>query len=89
MVPQRWVRGLAGSGLLNLLWMPHFGHYNVTDQLARQLLSLIHDGYLWIQDRVPINAALIHKITGLPMQGSHPLAQVRKKYEATTATFVQ
>ena len=34
-VPQRWVCGLARSGLLNLLQMPHFGHYNVTDRLAK------------------------------------------------------
>ena len=34
-VPQRWVSILDGSGLLNLLRMPHFSLYNVTDQLAR------------------------------------------------------
>ena len=32
--PQHWVHGLARFGLLNLLRMPHFGHYNVTDRLA-------------------------------------------------------
>ena len=34
-VPQRWVCGLAGSGLFYLLLMPHFGHYSVIDWLAR------------------------------------------------------
>ena len=33
-VPQRWVQGLVESGLLNLLRMPHFCHYNVTDRLV-------------------------------------------------------
>lgn len=31
MVPHRWVRGLARFRVLNLLRMPHFGHYNVTE----------------------------------------------------------
>ena len=30
-IPQKWVSGLVGSGLLNLLRMPHFGHYNIMD----------------------------------------------------------
>ena len=69
--------------------MPHFGCYNFTDRLAHYFLALIHNGCLWIQDRVHIDVALIHKITGLPMQGLHPLEQVGKKYEAATATIVQ
>lgn len=32
--PQQWVHGLAGSELLNLLRMPHFGHYNIRNWLA-------------------------------------------------------
>ena len=46
--PMRWVRGLAGSRLLNLLRMLNFGHYNITYHLVHQLLALVHDGYLWI-----------------------------------------
>ena len=87
MVPQRWVCGLAGSGLLNFLRMPYFGRYNITDRLARQLLALIHNDNLWIRDIIPIDAELIHKITGLPKQGPHPLAEVGKKYEAATASY--
>ena len=69
--------------------MPHFGRYNITDRLAHQLLALIHNCYLWIHDRVPINAELIHKIIGLLMQGPHPLAKVRKNFEAAIALFVR
>lgn len=68
--------------------MPNFGHYNVTDRLAWQLLALIHDDFLWIQDKFPIDVALIHRITGLPMQGPHPMENVGKKYEGETATQV-
>ena len=88
-VPQHWVRRLAGSGLLNLLRMPHFRHYNVTNQLARQFLALVHNGFLWIRDRVPIDAALVHRITGLPMNGPHPLERVGKKYEGDTTEYVR
>ena len=45
-VPMPWASGLAGSGLLNLLRMPHFGHYSITDRLVRNLLGLVHDGCL-------------------------------------------
>lgn len=47
-IPMPWASGLAGSGLLNLLRMPHFGHYNITDRIVRQLLALVHDDCLWI-----------------------------------------
>ena len=47
-VPQCWVCGLARFRLLNILRMPHFGHYNVTNWLAQQLHMLIHDRFLWI-----------------------------------------
>ena len=66
--------------------MPHFGHYNVTYRLARQLLALIHDDCLWIRERAPIDVALIHRITGLPMQGPHPMEKVGRTYEGEIAT---
>ena len=69
--------------------MPHFGHYNVTDRLARQLLALTHNGYLWIRDRVPIDAALVHRIMGLPMNGRCPLKRVGKKYDGDTTEYVR
>ena len=69
--------------------MPHFGHYNVTYRLTRKLLALIRDGCLWIEDRIPIDAALMHQITSLPMSGPNPLEHMGKKYEGETAEFVR
>lgn len=69
--------------------MPYFGRYNITDWLAHQLLALIHNDSLWIHDKVPIDAKLIHKIMGLLMQGPHPLVEVGKKYEVATASYVR
>ena len=79
---------LASSRLLNLLRMPHFGNYRVTDRLVHQLLALVHDGSLWIQDRIPIDAMLIHQITGLPMEGPDPMLRLGKKYEQKIANSV-
>ena len=47
-VPMPWAHGLASFGLLNLLRMPHFFHYNITDGLVCQLLALVQYGCLWI-----------------------------------------
>ena len=80
-VPIPWARGLAGSGLLNLLWIPHFGQYNITNLVVWQLLALIHDGSLWIEEHIPIVAALIHQITSLPMKGPNPMNHIAKMYE--------
>ena len=80
---------LAGFKIFNLMSMPHFGHYTITDRVARQLLALIHDGCLWIWDRIPIDPALINQIMGLLMTGSYPMAKVGKKYEAETTAEVR
>ena len=67
--PMVWVMGLAGVVILKLLCLPHFGRYNITNLIIRQLLALVHDGCLWLQGCIPIDSALIHRITGLPMHG--------------------
>lgn len=69
--------------------MLHFGHYNITDRLVRQFLALVHDGYLWIQDRIPIDVALIHRITDLPMEGPDPLLNTGKKYEGKITDYMR
>ena len=88
-VPVSWVRRVVGSGLLNLLRMPHLIHYNVRNCLVRQFLALVHDGCFWIKDRIPIDVVLIHRIIGLPMEGPNPLECIGKKYEGKTVKYVQ
>ena len=58
--PMPWACGLACSGILNFLHIPHSGCYNITGMVVRQLLTLVHDGCLWIQGRILNDAALIH-----------------------------
>lgn len=50
---------------------------------------MIHDGCLWIQDRIPIDATLVHRITGLSINGLNPLERVGKKYEGETIEYVR
>jgi len=60
------------SGLLHLLWVPHFQRTPITIFVIRQLLFLRHDEYLWLEEPVPIMVDLIHRISRLPFKGKDP-----------------
>ena len=38
----------------------------------QQLLTLVHDGCLWLGMPIPITDMLIHRITHLPHEGLNP-----------------
>jgi len=44
----------------------------ITIFVIRQLLCLGHDGYLWLEEPIPITAELIHMISWLPCKGRDP-----------------
>jgi len=46
--PWKWLCGVEMVGLLNLLWVPHFHHVPINIFIIKQLLCLVHDGYLWL-----------------------------------------
>lgn len=46
LLQRKWLRGMETAGLLNLRWIPHYHHVAITISVIRQLLCLIHDGYL-------------------------------------------
>lgn len=64
--PRKWLRGVEEVGLLHLLWIPHFHWAPITIFVIRQLLCLVHEGYLWLKELIPITAELIHRISNLP-----------------------
>ena len=76
-----WVKGLIGAGILNLLHLPHFGCYNITDLVVHQFLSLVHNDFLWLQGRILIDETLIHHIIFLPMHWPNPWDGTRKIFE--------
>lgn len=59
-------------GLLHLLWIPHFHDKPITVFVIRQFLCLVHNGYLWLEEPIPITAKLIHRISQLPYKGNDP-----------------
>ena len=58
--------------LLHLLWIPHFHHDPITIFFIRKLLFLVHDGYLWLEEPIPITTDLIHRISWFPCKGKDP-----------------
>jgi hypothetical protein len=71
-VPQSWTQNLAQSTLLNVMKIPHFGRHQEVNACIKLLLSCYHGGYLWLDHRITVDPTLIHRITGLSMQGPDP-----------------
>lgn len=61
------------AGLLHLLWIPHFHRAPIMIFVIRQLLFLVHNGYLWLEEPIPITKKLIHKFSRLPCAGRDPV----------------
>lgn len=54
--PEEWLRKVEEARLLCLLSIPHFLQPPITILVIRQLLYLVHNGYLWIDNPVHITA---------------------------------
>ena len=70
--PLKWLRCVEKAGLVNLLWVPHYYCTPMTVFVIRQLLCLVHDGWLWLEEPIPITDHLIHWISWLPYSGEDP-----------------
>ena len=51
----------------------------ITIFVIRQLLCLVHDGYLWLEEPIPITEDLIHYISQLPCKGKDPITIIDGK----------
>jgi hypothetical protein len=71
-IPQPWTMNLAQSTLLNVMKIPHFGRHQEVNACVKILLSCYHGGYLWLDRCITVDPTLIHRITGLSMQGPDP-----------------
>lgn len=67
--PRTCLRGVEEARLLHLLLIPHFHWAPITIFVIRQLLLLVHDGYLWLDEPIPITTEPIHWISQLPYVG--------------------
>jgi hypothetical protein len=68
-IPRPWTMNLAQSTLLNVMKIPHFGRYQEVNACVKLLILCYHGGYLWLDRRITVDLMLIHRITGLSMQG--------------------
>ena len=64
-----------------MLTVPHFGHTPQVSTVVIQLLTLVHDGHLWLEGKIPINGELIFRITRLPPQGPNLATEFPGKSE--------
>jgi hypothetical protein len=60
------MEGLVNTGILNLLEIPHFERGKDVNNYVKQLLAVLHGGFVWLDELVSIDVNLISFITGLP-----------------------
>jgi hypothetical protein len=77
--PKQWAVGMANTGILKLLDIPHFGRGHDVDNCVKQLMEVTHRGYLWVEDSVSIYIELIAFITTLLYQGESPTQYLDEK----------
>jgi hypothetical protein len=70
--PKPWAAGLENTGILNLLEIPHFGRGKEVNNCIKQLIAVLHGGFLWMEQPISIDVELITTITGLPSMGENP-----------------
>lgn len=71
LLPWKWLRGVEKKTLLNLLLVSHYNCTLVTVLVIRWLLYLVHDGFLWLKETIPIIYMLIHCKTSLLYTGKN------------------
>jgi hypothetical protein len=55
-----------------MMKIPHFGHHQEVNACVKLLLSCYHDRYLWLDRKITVDLALIHRIIGLSLKGPDP-----------------
>jgi hypothetical protein len=71
-IPHSWMINLVQSTLLNVMKIPHFKRHQEVNACFKLLLSCYHGRYLCLDYHITVDPTLIHKITGLSMQGTDP-----------------
>jgi hypothetical protein len=74
MYPKQWAIGLENNGILKLVQIPHFSRGKEVNNYVKQLMAVLHGGFLWLEEYVLIVVDLVAFITGLP-SSSKSLAQ--------------
>jgi hypothetical protein len=64
--PVQWAVGLAKTGIVGLLELPHFGRGQYENRFIKQLMVVTHGEDFWLEQLISIDVELITHITGLP-----------------------
>jgi len=67
--------------ITDLLDIPHFGRGVQINHCVKTLLSCVHGGYVWIDNKISIDAQLIHRIATFSLEGEDPTALFMDKHE--------
>jgi hypothetical protein len=70
--PKKWAVGLENIGIMNFLEIPHFRRGKDVKNCVKQLLTVLHGGFFWLEKAISIDVELIAFITGLPSNGQKP-----------------
>jgi hypothetical protein len=77
--PVQWVAGLAKTGILGLLDLPHFGRGQYANNCVKKLMAVTHDKDIWLEQLVSIDVQIITHITGMPSWGMDPTQLLEDK----------
>jgi hypothetical protein len=69
MQPKQWEIGLVNTRILKLVEIPHFGRGKEVNNYVKQLMAVLHGGFLWMEEPISINVELITFIIGLLSMG--------------------
>jgi hypothetical protein len=63
---------LRNTWILNLLEIPHFGKGKEVNNCIKQLMVVLHGGFVWLDQPISIDVELIVLIIGIPSMGENP-----------------
>jgi hypothetical protein len=72
-IPEMWTMDISRSTILNVMKIPHFDRHQEINACVKLLMLCYHGSYLWLDRCITVDLVLIHRITGLSMQGIDPL----------------
>jgi hypothetical protein len=71
---------LEKTGILGMIYLPHFGRGQYETACVKQLLAVTHGGDIWLDKLIMIDVDIITSIIGLPSQGMDPTHFLYDKY---------
>ena len=96
LVPMEQDYGLDKSGIISLLYVPHFGRTTKVNTCVKQLLVCFHEICMWLYTLIYVDVNLIHFTAGLPKERFNPVpffvgneqdkivvARMKEKYNIT------